>query len=162
MLRRLSFWKWAVVIAVVVLGTGAALIRLSDRNGESGHPSAAKGVACFGRVDLEDGCTSLTFQQPGQVLRVNFREGDFVAKDKVLAEMDDKTAELQEREAQAACQAAHGQVQLAEQGVGRHEAALEAEEAAVQAADRRVLAAHQALRRQKQLQEKNNLDISEV
>jgi len=157
-----SVWKWAIVAAVVLLGTGAAIMRFTDRGADADHRSSPQGVVCFGRVDLEDGCTSLTFQQPGQVRRVHVHEGESVSAGKVLAELDDTTAELQEQEAQAACQAAHGQVELADQGVARHEAALEAQEAAIQAAESKHLAATEVHARKKLLNAKNTIDISEV
>ncbi len=157
-----SLWRWAVVAAVVLLGIGAAVVRFTEGTGKESGSAGSQGVVCFGRVDLEDGLTSLAFQQPGRVARVNVHESDKVSDGTVLAEQDDTTAKLQEQEAQAACDAARAQLELARQGIPRHAALLDAQDAAVTAAKSRLAQAELILNRKKDLQVKNQIDISEV
>jgi multidrug resistance efflux pump len=157
-----SLWKWAVVAAIVLLGIGAAVVRFTGGSSNESGTTATQGVVCFGRVDLEDGCSSLGFQQPGRVTRVNVHEGDKVADGAVLAEQEDTTAKLQEQEAQAGYDAARAQVELARQGIPRLAALLDAQEAAVTAAKSRLAQAQEIFNRKKDLHGKNLIDISEV
>jgi multidrug resistance efflux pump len=125
-------------------------------------PSGARGVVCFGHVDVEGGVVALSFAQAGRVAEVLAREGANVGAGTVLVRLDDQLPRLRLAEAQGALQAAQAQLVQAREAPEQHRARRTQQQAALEAVRCQVSAARHNLARRQQLSQISQLSAEEL
>jgi HlyD family secretion protein len=115
----------AIIAANLARGGGS---KTSIQAAEAKRATIASTVRAPGRIQPVTQ-VKLSANVPGEVVRLDVKEGDIVRKGQFLLQLDDTQVRSRAREAQAALQAARSNLRLAEASFAQSEASLKRKEA---------------------------------
>lgn len=154
-------------LTLTAVGMGGAffhpVIQTVFHDGANDGPrTAAPGVVCYGYVDTESGCASLSALQSGRVASILVRERDRVAAGAPLVRLEEQPARARVAEARANVAAARAQLHKARTLPERHKLSLAAQRSAIEALDSRLAAARTAFVRKQELLQGRLIDSKEA
>lgn len=157
--------KPLLAVLLLVLLAAGGIFALQPKNEKEATPPPAPaeiGLVCYGHVDTPNSVMPLYPAQPGRVAEVLVEENQSVARDTVLLRLDDRLARIRLRLAEADVRDARAQLNQAEKAPEQHRLKIKQQQAAIEALQHDQAAVQAALDRQKNLQQSNVGNDTEV